>query len=139
MACCLPSPVALSFHNNQPPALSSTHPRSLLADFLPVLELAGTQPSQVTYFHPEGSKMDLNLAFFPHGQQYVVGMEYNADLFTQMTAQSFLDSYAALLTAGLAEPARPVSTLPLMTALQKERMFKTLASGGCRGSALVVV
>jgi hypothetical protein len=55
--------------------------------------------------------------------------EYNSDLFTPATAQSFLDGYVALLTDGLANPAKPVGTLALLSAAQKQELYTTLASG----------
>ncbi|KAI3432787.1 hypothetical protein D9Q98_010372 [Chlorella vulgaris] len=100
--------------------------------FMPILGMEGLEPTQVTYYHHEGSKMDMNLAFFPHGEQYTIGIEYNSDLFTPATAQSFLDGYVALLTDGLANPAKPVGTLALLSAAQKQELYTTLASGPLR-------
>jgi hypothetical protein len=47
---------------------------ALPAGFLPVLGLDGLEPTQVSYYHHEGSKMDMNLAFFPHGDAYTIGI-----------------------------------------------------------------
>lgn len=35
----------------------------------------------------------------------------------------------ALLTEGLEQPAKPVGTLPLLSAAQKRELYTTLASG----------
>lgn len=71
---CVPA-VLVSLRRHLPKRLlASSRSCPRLAGFLPVLKLDGLEPTQVSYYHHEGSKMDMNLAFFPHGDAYTIGI-----------------------------------------------------------------
>jgi len=70
------------------------------------------------------AKLDLSLdmAEGSDGTMHAA-LEYNADLFEPQTIARLADAYRALLAAALAQPQRPVGTLPLLGAAQRERQL----------------
>jgi amino acid adenylation domain-containing protein len=100
--------------------------------FLPRLSMNKLKPTQVEYFHTETNKMDMNLAFFPLEDEYVVGIEYNADIFAPNTAQAFLDMYITLLGRAIRNPGEKLMALPMMSPQSMGSIFSRLCAGPLR-------
>lgn len=68
------------------------------------------------------SKFDLTLLVTDFEQELWLEAEYNSDLFDETTIQRWLDHYITLLSAMAEDAARPISTLPLLTKQERERL-----------------
>ncbi|RKH44041.1 amino acid adenylation domain-containing protein [Corallococcus sp. AB050B] len=89
---------------------------------VPALELEGLKTSELD-FEPGVSRMDLTV-FLRETPEGLVGLwEYSTDLFDAATVARFAEHYSRLLEAAVAEPERPVATLPLLTALERQRLL----------------
>ncbi|WP_158625826.1 non-ribosomal peptide synthetase [Corallococcus carmarthensis] len=89
---------------------------------VPALELEGLRTSELD-FEPGVSRMDLTV-FLRETPEGLVGLwEYNTDLFDAATVARFAEHYTHLLEAAVAEPERPVATLPLITAVERQRLL----------------
>jgi amino acid adenylation domain-containing protein len=63
---------------------------------------------------PPGALFDLSLSLHSEGETFVARAEYAADLFDAPAMERLLGQYETLLAAGLRDPERPVSRLPLL-------------------------
>ncbi len=68
------------------------------------------------------AQFDLSLAVARSGDTLLASFEYNTDLFDAATVERLAANYRTLLESIAAEPERPVSTLPLMAADERERL-----------------
>ncbi|HEX8116317.1 MAG TPA: condensation domain-containing protein, partial [Pyrinomonadaceae bacterium] len=69
------------------------------------------------------AKFDLTLFVHPTEDGLLCILEYNTDLFEAETARRMLAHYEALLSGAVADPARPVSGLPLLTEPERRQML----------------
>jgi amino acid adenylation domain-containing protein len=69
------------------------------------------------------AKFDLLLALAETEQGLAGNLEYNSDLFEAATARRVLDHFRYLLEAAVADPARPLSELPLLTAAERRQVL----------------
>ncbi len=84
---------------------------------LPGLTVRGVElPVQTT-------KFDLTLVLWEEGGRITGGLEYSRDLFDGTTAQRYADHLAALLAGIAADPERPVSDLPLLSAAERHQVL----------------
>jgi amino acid adenylation domain-containing protein len=86
-----------------------------------VFELPGlrVEPFEV----PTGTaKFDLTVNLYPDGDRIAGTVERSADLFDRTTAERLWRHLSALLVAGLAEPDRPIGTLPLMAPAERHQV-----------------
>ena len=92
---------------------------------------AGSQPSRpCSDCRPSGSCMARQrpssisrCSPAPRRTGLLVSLEYATDLFDETTAQRMLDHLATLLEAAVTDPDRAVSTLPLLTAPEREQIL----------------
>ncbi|MEA2604526.1 MAG: hypothetical protein QOF89_5518, partial [Acidobacteriota bacterium] len=68
------------------------------------------------------AKFDLNLEMSERGRGFAVTLEYNTDLFETATAARLLRGFETLLAGAVADPARPLSTLPLLSRTQEHQL-----------------
>ncbi|RKH66938.1 non-ribosomal peptide synthetase [Corallococcus aberystwythensis] len=89
---------------------------------VPALELEGLKTSELD-FEPGVARMDLTV-FLRETPEGLVGLwEYSTDLFDAATVARFAEHYTRLLEAAVAEPERPVATLPLLTEMERRRLL----------------
>ncbi|MFP2930664.1 amino acid adenylation domain-containing protein, partial [Pyxidicoccus sp. 3LG] len=69
------------------------------------------------------AKFDLTLAVNDSGNGLVGSLEYSSDLFDASTAARMVDHLRELLTAALADPDRPLSTVPMLTLDERKLLF----------------
>ncbi|WP_338264420.1 non-ribosomal peptide synthase/polyketide synthase [Corallococcus caeni] len=90
---------------------------------VPALELEGLKTSELD-FEPGVSRMDLTV-FLRETPEGLVGLwEYSTDLFDAATVARFAEHYTRLLEAAVAEPERPVATLPLISDAERRRLLE---------------
>ncbi|HYT33386.1 MAG TPA: condensation domain-containing protein, partial [Thermoanaerobaculia bacterium] len=80
------------------------------------------------------AKFDLNIVCIPRSEQRVgqkskspaggitIAWEYSTDLFDEPTARRMVGHFETLLRAVVADPERPVSSLPLLTAAEEHQI-----------------
>ncbi|MEU8305813.1 amino acid adenylation domain-containing protein [Actinomadura sp. NPDC048955] len=78
---------------------------------------------------PAGTALDLALRFAEHENALSGALDYNATVFDRDTAQRLAGSLSTLLAGAAAEPDRPVTVLPLLTA-SEQRLLAGWADGG---------
>ncbi|MEQ5843790.1 amino acid adenylation domain-containing protein [Paraburkholderia acidicola] len=69
------------------------------------------------------TKFDLALCFEERGDQLVAALEYASALFEREPMQAMLDHWLQLLRVALAEPQRPLSQLPLLSARERAALL----------------
>ena len=87
------------------------------------IQLPGISATPI-YLDNGGAKFDLSLMLEPDGDGWLVGLEYNTDLFTAATAQGLLTHYQQLLTAAVSNPDVRIDALPLLTAKEKHLVLE---------------
>ncbi|WP_426752689.1 amino acid adenylation domain-containing protein [Myxococcus sp. Y35] len=75
-------------------------------------------------FETTTSRFDLSLFVDDHGDRLSARMVFNRDLFEQHTVQHFVDCFQVLLEGLVSEPQRPVGTLPILPAEDRERVLR---------------
>jgi len=68
------------------------------------------------------AKFDLVLSLFDAGPVFIGSLNYNTDLFEGATAARLVRHFGALLAEALAEPALPVTSLPLLSATERHQL-----------------
>jgi amino acid adenylation domain-containing protein len=68
------------------------------------------------------AKFDLTLFVHPSDDGLLSILEFNTDLFDAETARRMLAHFEVLLRAAVADPARPVNALPLMTEQERRQL-----------------
>ncbi len=68
-------------------------------------------------------KFDLTLAVAERPGGATAGIAYRRDLFLPTTVRRMLEQYEAVLTAAVADPARPLSELPLLSAAERHQLL----------------
>ncbi|MCU1350644.1 MAG: peptide synthetase [Acidobacteria bacterium] len=71
----------------------------------------------------ETSKFDLTLGIWAAGDSLSASFEYNTDLFDAATITRMAGHLDTLLLAAVREPDRPVTTLPLLTAAERQQIL----------------
>lgn len=97
---------------------------------------AGAQPQSMHLkfepleFDNGTAKFDLtvSLADAPHGG-LAVAVEYRSDLYDEATIARLLGHYQTLLTAAVADPARSVAELPVLTAPERRQLLQEWNGG----------
>ncbi|HWE34977.1 MAG TPA: amino acid adenylation domain-containing protein [Isosphaeraceae bacterium] len=89
---------------------------------LPALEAPGLKISPLTTA-TGAAKFDLTLSLIELGGQLQAELEYDADLFDPETADRLLAHLRLLLDGAVAEPDRPVGTLPMLTDDERRRLI----------------
>ncbi|SNR35455.1 non-ribosomal peptide synthetase [Actinomadura mexicana] len=79
---------------------------------------------------PGGTALDLALRFAEDENALRGALDYDAGLFDRDTAQRLAGGLRTLLAAAVAEPDRPVTVLPLLTASERHRALADWADGG---------
>lgn len=72
--------------------------------------------------HQGTAMFDLLLTVEPEGDRLACRLEYNTDLFDADTIRRMRGHYLTLLESGLADPDRPVGTLPLLTPAERQQI-----------------
>jgi amino acid adenylation domain-containing protein len=85
---------------------------------------------EVLYVPDDVSRFDLSVLATEDGDELVLGVEYDTDLYERATIMQLLDRYELLLRGMLADPEAPVSTLPLLTAEEAAELVGPWADGG---------
>ncbi|UFJ41460.1 amino acid adenylation domain-containing protein [Brevibacillus humidisoli] len=70
------------------------------------------------------AQFDLTLTVVETGGELAVELTYNTDLYEAGTAERLLQSYQSLLQAMVSDPHAAVSTLPIITEQEKERLLQ---------------
>ena len=86
------------------------------------LRLPGLTVEAVGIEHTS-SKFDLTIQLTEDNEGLSGGAEYAIDLFEDQTIQYLIESYQVLLEAVVEDAARPISSLPLMSAGQQDRVL----------------
>ncbi|MEP6617769.1 MAG: amino acid adenylation domain-containing protein, partial [bacterium] len=95
---------------------------SLAKDELPELPLDGLQTSRV-YRHAGWSTFDMWLFVRPLADGLRAWVEYRTDLFDAATMQRMLGHLGVLLEGFSADPARPISLVPLLTDAERDTVL----------------
>ncbi len=69
------------------------------------------------------AKFDLTLNVWHIGQELLVRMEYNTDLFEDATIRRMIGHFETLLKAITIDPALPVSALPILTEAERQQVL----------------
>ncbi|HEY52488.1 MAG TPA: amino acid adenylation domain-containing protein, partial [Caldilineae bacterium] len=69
------------------------------------------------------AKFDLTLSMTDAGQELYGLLEYNTDLFEAATIERMIEHFRTLLTAVIADPDQPVSSLPLLTEAERRTLL----------------
>ncbi|OXS36792.1 non-ribosomal peptide synthetase [Streptomyces sp. XY006] len=85
-------------------------------------ELPGVSAEWETV-HNDTTQFDLSLEAFLTGGRLRIEATYRSALFTPETADRLLHRLETLLAAGLADPERPISRLPLMPATEEHQVL----------------
>jgi amino acid adenylation domain-containing protein len=70
------------------------------------------------------AKFDLTLGVVEDGGSFKASLEYNTDLFEPDTAQRMIDHYQTLLAGIVAEPDRPIVSLPMLTEAEQRQLVE---------------
>ncbi|MGX7829146.1 non-ribosomal peptide synthetase [Actinokineospora sp. 24-640] len=89
-----------------------------------ILTLPGLAVERVES-HSGTAKWDLELALTATAGRIAGSLEYDSALYEPATAQALLGNLRTLLTAGIADPERPVDRLPILTDAERERVLRT--------------
>ncbi len=100
----------------------------------PDLGLAGLTVKKIAGITPETAKFDLAFAIHEHAGGLRVRAEYATDLFDAATVTRMTDQYAVLLQGIVADPAQPISRLPLLTAAERHRLLVEWSPTGRAGA-----
>ncbi|MFM0291008.1 amino acid adenylation domain-containing protein [Paraburkholderia megapolitana] len=92
------------------------------------LRLEGLQVQPVAT-PPTVTKFDLALSFEERGDRLVAALEYASALFEREPMQAMLDHWLQLLRVALAEPQRPLSQLPLLSARERAALLDFRPAG----------
>ncbi|HVG10832.1 MAG TPA: non-ribosomal peptide synthase/polyketide synthase, partial [Thermoanaerobaculia bacterium] len=84
----------------------------------PGLDLAGLTASALPVANGT-SKFELTLALVESGPELAGALEYNSDLFDEATAFRLCGHFVNLLSAAVADPARPLPELPLLSETER--------------------
>jgi amino acid adenylation domain-containing protein len=85
---------------------------------------------EVLYVPDDVSRFDLSVLAIEDGDQLVLAVEYDTDLYEQATVEQLLARYELLLRGMLADPDAPVSALPLLSAEEAGELLGPWADGG---------
>ncbi|MDP2626382.1 MAG: amino acid adenylation domain-containing protein, partial [Candidatus Rokubacteria bacterium] len=88
----------------------------------PPLDLAGLTVSPVEV-HTSTAKFDLSLSVREIPQGLRVSIEYSTDLFEAVAIERMLGHYEQLLDGIVADPAQPLSALPLLSAPERHQLL----------------
>ncbi|WP_405924541.1 amino acid adenylation domain-containing protein [Streptomyces sp. NBC_00035] len=80
---------------------------------LGTLEVQGVD-SEFVDISEANSQFDLNLRMIDTGQELIGWLDYDVELFDAATIERFVEHFTRVLTAVVAEPAAPVSTVDLL-------------------------
>jgi amino acid adenylation domain-containing protein len=87
------------------------------------LQLAGLAVQQIDDVGRESAKFDLSLGAFDMGGALSMYADYATDLFDAATVERLAAHYRALLQAIVADPARPIAQLPLVSAAERRQVL----------------
>ena len=73
--------------------------------------------------HSGTAKFDLTLFMVDDGDQLGGALEYNTDLFDAATIQRMLCHFQSMVEAIAADPGQPISTLPLLTEAERQKLL----------------
>ena len=86
------------------------------------LSLPGLDVSLALAAFPRTAKFDLSFGIGEHVDGLHVSFEYNTDLFDEQTIVRMSGHFATLLEGIVADPARPISKLPLLTPDERRKL-----------------
>ncbi|MDJ0674318.1 MAG: amino acid adenylation domain-containing protein [Calothrix sp. MO_167.B42] len=86
-----------------------------------------------------GAKFDLTLILEPDGDNWLVTLEYNTDIFNQSTAQQLLRHYQQLLRVVVDTPDVCIDALPLFTDNERQQLLALGAPSAPRSEATNIV
>jgi aspartate racemase len=86
------------------------------------LSLPGLDVSLALAAFPRTAKFDLSFGIGEHVDGLHVSFEYNTDLFDEQTIVRMSAHFATLLEGIVADPARPISKLPLLTPDERRKL-----------------
>src|SRR5205085_901562 len=69
------------------------------------------------------SKFDLTLFLDDDGEEISGSIEYNTDLFDEESIRRMAGHYNALLESAVAQPASPISSLPMLSAAERRHIL----------------
>ncbi len=78
----------------------------------------------VTTTTSAGALFDLTLFVVEAGDSFLVTAEYNVDLFDRSTIARLLDSFERLIEGATADAERPLSTIPIVSPTDRERLVR---------------
>ncbi|HEY0735912.1 MAG TPA: amino acid adenylation domain-containing protein, partial [Herpetosiphonaceae bacterium] len=78
---------------------------------------------QLVDAHSGTAKFDLLLSVVEHPNGLACDLEYNTDLFDQTTMAQLLEHFHRLLDGIVANPAQPISSLPLLTDAERRQQL----------------
>jgi thioesterase domain-containing protein len=87
--------------------------------FLPTLDVSGLTLTPIPSVSP-GSIYDVNLFLVERAEGWRASCEYNSDLYDPTTIRLLLRQFQGLLEGIVADPTRPISSLPLTSPVGRE-------------------
>jgi amino acid adenylation domain-containing protein len=93
------------------------------------LELPGLKLSPVQV-ESDATPFDLTLLMAETGQSLSGAFVYNSDLFDGATVRRLVDHFEVLLEGVVADPARRISDLPLLTSRERQRLLREWGGAG---------
>ncbi len=88
----------------------------------PLFNVSLSQPSQLPGEPSGSSTVDLNFSFEDRGDQLFGKITYASDLFDNGSISEILQHWQNLLAGACENPAKPVSQIPILSALEKNRI-----------------
>jgi amino acid adenylation domain-containing protein len=88
----------------------------------PPLKLQGIGVEAIS-IHTRTSKFDLLLSMIEEGGRLTAAMEYNTDIFKELTIERMLRHFETLLEGVVADPDRPISDLPILSQAERRRQL----------------
>jgi non-ribosomal peptide synthetase component F len=85
------------------------------------LELAGLTVRRIP-LESLTAKLDLTLSLVEQGEGLCGTLEYNTDLFEAATIRRLGEHFRVLLEGIVTDPERPIGTLPLLTAAERQQL-----------------
>jgi amino acid adenylation domain-containing protein len=79
---------------------------------------------RLTVIPADHAKFDLTLSAAEADGRLILSLEYNRDIFDRTTIERLLRGYERLLTAAVADPARPLSRLPLLPPAEEHQLLR---------------
>ncbi|MFT4081596.1 MAG: amino acid adenylation domain-containing protein [Nocardioides sp.] len=96
----------------------------------PTADVVGGLEIDAMYLPDDVSRFDLSVMAMLDGDDLVLSVEYDTDLYEESTVELLLERYELILRGAVADPEAPISALPLMSQQDADALVGTWADGG---------